>query len=33
MRHPLLASETGLDIFVKHENQPHGRVQGARGLI
>src|SRR4029077_15371646 len=36
MRHPLLAQETGLDIFVKHENHnPTGafKVRGGVNLI
>ena len=36
MRHPLLAAETGLDIFVKHENHnPTGafKVRGGLNLI
>jgi threonine dehydratase len=36
MRHPLLANETGLDIFVKHENHnPTGafKVRGGLNLI
>src|SRR6476659_4368436 len=36
MRHPLLAAETGLDVFVKHENHnPTGafKVRGGLNLI
>ena len=36
IRHPLLAAETGLDIFVKHENHnPTGafKVRGGLNLI
>src|SRR6266542_1794159 len=36
MRHPLLANETGLDVFVKHENHnPTGafKVRGGLNLI